>query len=109
MPNAIRTVTVHELKKWKEEKQDFQLIDVREADEYEFCNIGGELLPMGQILGNLAKIDRKKNVVMMCRSGSRSGRVVAVLQAQHGFTNLFNLEGGILAWSEEIDPNIPQY
>ena len=109
MPNEVKTVTVQELKKMMDEKKDFQLIDVREQNEYDFCNIGGELIPMGQIVKNIEKISKEKMVIMQCRSGSRSGRVVAALQAQYGYTNLYNLEGGILAWSEEIDPNIPQY
>lgn len=109
MANEIRSVSVQELKKMMDEKQDFQLIDCREPNEYEFCNIGGELIPMGQIGKNIDKISRDKPVIMQCRSGIRSGRVISALQSQHGFTNLFNLEGGILAWSEEIDPSIPQY
>ena len=109
MANEVKTVTVQELKKMMDEKKDFQLIDVREQNEYDFCNIGGELIPMGQIVNNLEKISKEKMVIMQCRSGSRSGRVVAALQAQYGYTNLFNLEGGILAWSNEIDPNISQY
>ncbi len=109
MANEIRSVTVHDLKKMMDEKTDHQLIDCREPDEYEFCNIGGELIPMGQILRNLEKIGRDKPVIMQCRSGIRSAQVISALQSQYGFTNLFNLTGGILAWSEEIDPSIPQY
>lgn len=109
MANEIRSVTVHELKKMMDEKSDHQLIDCREPNEYEFCNIGGELIPMGQILRNLEKISRDKPVIIHCHVGGRSGRVVSVLQSQHGFTNLYNLTGGIMAWSEEIDSNIPQY
>jgi rhodanese-related sulfurtransferase len=109
MPNEVKTITVQELKKMMDEKKDFQLIDVREQNEYDFCNIGGELIPMGQIMMNMEKISKEKMVIMQCRSGSRSGRVVAALQAQYGLTNLYNLDGGILAWSEEIDPSIPQY
>ena len=109
MTNEVRTITVQELKRMMDEKQDFQLVDVREQNEFDFCNIGGDLIPMGQIMKNLDKIHKDKKVIMQCRSGARSGRVVAALQAQLGYTNLYNLEGGILAWSEEIDPNIPQY
>ncbi len=109
MSNEVKTITVLELKKMMDEKKDFQLIDVREPNEYEFCNIGGELIPMGTIANNIEKIDKAKQVVVHCRSGTRSGRIIAALQQQYGLTNLYNLEGGIIAWSEEIDPNIPQY
>ena len=109
MSNTVRTITVKELKRMMDEQEEFQLIDVREQNEYDFCNIGGELIPMGQIVKNLDRISKEKKVVMQCRSGSRSGNVVAALQQRYGYTNLYNLEGGILAWSEEIDPNIPQY
>ena len=105
----IKAVTAKELKKMMDEQKDFQLIDVREADEHEFCNIGGKLIPMGEIEENLEKIDKEKQVVIYCRSGSRSANVIHNLQQQYGFTNLYNLTGGILAWSREIDPNIPQY
>ena len=109
MANEIKTISVQELKKMMDEQKDFQLIDCREPDEYEFCNIGGELIPMGKIVSNLDRISREKPVIMQCRSGSRSARVIAALQSQYGFTNLLNLDGGILAWSAEIDPSIPQY
>ena len=109
MSNEIKEVSVHELKQMFDEKKDFQLIDVRELDEHEFCNIGGELIPLGTIMNNLDKIDKQKQVVVYCRSGARSGRIIAALQQQCGMKNLFNLSGGILAWSDEIDPNIPQY
>jgi len=106
---AIKAVKVRELKKMIDERQQFQLIDCRESDEYKFCNIGGELIPVGQIVANLDKIRRDIPVIMQCRSGARSARVVSALQMQYGYTNLYNLEGGILAWSEEIDPSVPQY
>lgn len=109
MTNKIQTISVHELKAMMDEKQDFQLIDVRGEDEHGYCNIGGDVIPMNLIATNMEKINKEKKVIMYCRSGARSGRVVAALMNQHGFTNLFNLEGGILAWSEEIDPNVPQY
>lgn len=105
----IKTIDVVELKKMMDEKKPFQLIDCREPDEYEFCNIGGELMPMNDIVENVEKIRRDIPAIIMCRSGRRSADVVVELQQRFGFTNLYNLNGGILAWSREIDPNIPQY
>jgi sulfur-carrier protein adenylyltransferase/sulfurtransferase len=105
----MREITVKELKEWKHSGKDFQLIDVREPHEYEICHIDGELIPMGEIVNNLDKISRDKDVVMQCRSGGRSGQVAQFLETQHGFKNLINLKGGILAWSDEIDPSVPKY
>ncbi len=109
MNNNVRTVSVRELKSMMDEGKEFQLLDVREQNEYDFCNIGGELIPMGRLAANIEKISREKMVIIHCRSGVRSGRAVAAFQTQFGFTNLYNLQGGILAWSDEIDPSIPQY
>jgi rhodanese-related sulfurtransferase len=105
----MKEVTVQELKALMDSKADFQLIDVREPHEYDFCNLGGELIPQAEIPHNVDKISREKQVVMQCRSGGRSGNMVAWLEKNHGFTNLYNLKGGILAWADQIDPNVPKY
>lgn len=105
----MKEITVQELKLKKDNGDDFQLIDVREPHEAEIAAIGGELIPMGEVLSNVDKISRDKMVVIHCRSGARSGTIVNALESQHGFTNLYNLKGGILAWAREIDPSIPQY
>ena len=101
--------TVKELKTMRDANEDFQLIDCREEHEFELCNLQGLLIPMGEIPTNLEKIARDKTVVIHCRSGSRSGRIVQWLEQTHGFTNLYNLKGGISAWSDEIDPLVPKY
>lgn len=90
-------------------KEDFQLIDVREEHEFEICNLNGQLIPMNTIPDNVDKIAKDKPVVIHCRSGARSGNVVNYLQSNFGFTNLYNLEGGILAWADQIDENMPKY
>lgn len=105
----MKEITVQELKKLKDEKADFQLIDVREPHEADICEIGGELIPQGEVPANVDKISRDKQVIIHCRSGARSGNMVKWLEANHGFTNLYNLKGGILAWAKEIDPEIPTY
>jgi rhodanese-related sulfurtransferase len=96
----MKEITAEELKKLIEEKKDFQLIDVREEYEFEENNINGELIPVGEILGNIEKISKDKQVVVHCRSGKRSATVIQALETQHGFTNLYNLKGGILAYLE---------
>lgn|SRR2546428_4845881 len=102
----MREITVQELKKKIDTNENFQLIDVREEFEYQDANLGGELIPLGNILLESDKISKDKDVVIHCRSGKRSAAAIMQLEQQYGFTNLYNLEGGILAWSAEIDPSI---
>lgn len=107
--HAMKEVTVQELKKLKESGADFQLIDVREPHEYDICNLDGELIPMSDVPSNVERIARDKQVIMHCRSGKRSGDMLLWLEKNHGFTNLYNLKGGVLAWAKEIDPEMPTY
>jgi rhodanese-related sulfurtransferase len=104
----MQEITVQELKDKIDNGDDFQLIDVREDFEYETSNIGGVLIPLGGILIETDKISKDKPVVVMCRSGKRSAAAIMQLE-QRGFTNLYNLQGGILAWAQEIDPDIVVY
>lgn len=105
----MKEITVASLKEKIDNNDDFQLIDVRESHERAFTNIGGDHIPMGRIMQSIDKIKKEKDVVIYCRSGSRSAQVVNFLQAQYGFENLINLKGGILAWSDEIDGAIKKY
>jgi len=105
----MKTKTVQELKQLIDDKADFQLIDVRETHEFDICEIGGELIPMGEIPESVEKIDRSKPVIVHCRSGKRSANVIQYLEQNFQFDNLYNLEGGILAWADEIDPTMPKY
>ncbi|HEY5326518.1 MAG TPA: rhodanese-like domain-containing protein [Mucilaginibacter sp.] len=104
----MKEVSVQELKEKKDNAVDFQLIDVREDFEYEMSNLGGLLIPLSGILIESEKIDKTKPVVIMCRSGKRSAAAIMQLE-QQGFTNLYNLKGGILAWADEIDPSLNVY
>jgi adenylyltransferase/sulfurtransferase len=98
----MKEITPQELKDLINSKADFQLIDVREEYEHEEVNINGELIPMGEILERSAEISKDKQVIIHCRSGKRSATVISALENQHGFTNLYNLKGGILAYIEEV-------
>lgn len=104
----MKEITVSELKKLKDSKADFQLIDVREEHELEICEIGGTHIAMGEVMDNIDKISKDKQVVIHCRSGARSGAICQALEAA-GFNNVYNLKGGIIAWSTEIDPSITKY
>ena len=98
----MKEITVQELKQLMNDKKDFQLIDVREEYEFDEANMNGELIPMGEVMDNLDKISKDKQVVIHCRSGKRSATVINALESQHGYTNLYNLKGGILAYIEEV-------
>lgn len=102
-------LSVAELNEWIQSGKDFQLIDVREPYEYEIANISGLLIPKGEILEHLDEIDRDKDVVIHCRSGKRSQDVIDLLKQEAGLTNLYNLKGGILAWADEINPDVAKY
>jgi adenylyltransferase/sulfurtransferase len=104
----MKEISVQELKQLIDNKEDFQLIDVREPHEYEICNLGAPLIPMNEVPDNLDKISKDKKLVIHCRSGARSGRIVEYLE-QSGYTNAHNLKGGILEWADKIDPTMPKY
>lgn len=101
----IKEITVQELKSKLDNKEDFQFIDVREQHEVEAANLGAEHIPMGTVLDNLDKISKDKMVIIHCRSGARSGAITNALM-NNGYTEVYNLKGGIIAWSKEIDNSI---
>jgi adenylyltransferase/sulfurtransferase len=107
--HTMKEVTVQELKEMIDSGADFQLIDVREPHEFDICNLQGELIPQADVPHSVDRISKDKKVVIHCRSGARSGNMVQWLEKNHGFTNLYNLQGGILAWARDIDPEMPTY
>ncbi|NQD71079.1 rhodanese-like domain-containing protein [Sphingobacterium shayense] len=104
----MKEVTVLDLKNMMDRNEEFQLIDVREPFEYEVSNLNGLNIPLAGIIIEQEKIKKDVPVVIQCRSGKRSAQAVMLLE-QQGFDNLSNLEGGILAWKEEIDPDMDVY
>ncbi len=102
----MKEVTVEELKKMIDAKEDIQIIDVREVSEYQAANIDGVLIPLATVPQNTDKILKDKKVIVHCRSGKRSANAIAFLESNHGYDNLYNLVGGILAWKDKIDPTI---
>lgn len=105
----MKEKTVLELKHMLDAGETFQLIDVRERHEYEICHIHGELIPLGNIVSAVENIRKDIPVIIHCRSGARSAAAVNELEQRFGFTNLYNLKGGIIAYSREIDSSIPVY
>jgi rhodanese-related sulfurtransferase len=104
----MEEITVEELKRKIDNGEDFQLIDVRETFEYEVSNLGGLNIPLSGIMIESEKIETDKPVIVHCRSGKRSAAAIMQLQTL-GFDNLYNLEGGILAWKDKYDPSMPVY
>jgi sulfur-carrier protein adenylyltransferase/sulfurtransferase len=108
MKNGIPQITVQELKRRIDAGEDVQLIDVREPYEFQIAQIGGKLIPQNDVPQRLAEIDRDREVIVHCRSGARSQRIAEFL-VQSGYLKVANLAGGILAWSDEIDPKVQKY
>jgi adenylyltransferase/sulfurtransferase len=106
--NGVPQITVTELKRRLDAGEDLFILDVREPFEYQIANIGGKLIPQGEVPQRLAEIDRDREIVVQCKSGGRSQRIAEFLK-QSGYPNVVNLAGGILAWSSEIDATVPKY
>ncbi|NNM95847.1 MAG: rhodanese-like domain-containing protein [Bacteroidia bacterium] len=98
----MKEITCADLKKMLDSQEDFKLIDVREEAESLQASIGGDLIPMNTVPENLELFPKDKKVVVYCRSGNRSGVIINFLEKEHGFTNLYNLKGGIMAYSNEV-------
>jgi adenylyltransferase/sulfurtransferase len=101
-------IAVEELARLRNEGADFVLVDVREPHEYEICNLGGELIPLKSLPARIVELDPVDHVVVYCRSGARSAKAVEILRAA-GFGNVWNVQGGILAWIDRIDPSLTRY
>jgi len=106
---TVPSISVHELKQKTDAREAFELIDVREPFEHEIARIdGAKLIPLGEIGDRADELRRGQTIVVHCHSGQRSAQAVRLLQ-QRGFSNVYNLDGGIDAWSDQIDPNVPKY
>jgi adenylyltransferase/sulfurtransferase len=106
--NGIPQLSVHDLKRRLDAGDDLFILDVREPFEYQIANIGGKLIPQNDVPQRLGEIDRNREIVVQCKSGRRSQRIAEYLK-ESGYSNVVNLAGGILAWSDQIDPTVPKY
>ena len=88
---------------------DFQLIDIREEYEHGICCIGGDKINMYQIPDKVSEISKEKKVIIYCRTGARSANVVTILEKNFNFQNVYNLDGGIMKWREDVDPTLNEY
>ena len=100
----MKSITATALATLIENKDNFQLIDVREPEEHDEFNIGGELIPLGEIVNQSQKIATDKPVIIYCRKGIRSQVAIQRLQEKFFFTNLVNLVGGTEAWKKQFAP-----
>jgi molybdopterin/thiamine biosynthesis adenylyltransferase/rhodanese-related sulfurtransferase len=110
-PQPVTTVpeiTPRELKARLDRGDDVFILDVREPHEYQICNLKGHLIPLGDISRRVSELDSSREIVAHCRSGKRSAEAVEFLQ-RAGFRKIWNLKGGILAWSDEVDASVPKY
>jgi len=99
----IKEITVEEFDEWKTNGENIQVIDVREPSEFAEVNIGATLIPLGTIGENPDKIDKNKKVVVHCKLGGRSAKAIRELEEKFGFTNLYNLKGGITAYLQKAN------
>ncbi len=98
-----------EVKRWYDTGRDFYVLDVREPHEYQICKLpDSHLIPLGELPRRVHELDSSVEIVAHCRSGKRSAEAVDFLR-KAGFRKVWNLKGGILAWSEKVDPSVPKY
>ena len=101
----IKEISVEEFVQWQESGEDVQVIDVREPAEYEQVNIGALLIPLATVSAREGEISRERKVVVHCKLGGRSAKAIHELEDKFGFTNLYNLKGGITAYLQEVNTN----
>ena len=106
--DEVPEISVQELKKKLDNGGEVSVLDVREPHEYEVANIGARLIPLGELPERLIELDKDETFAIHCKTGGRSASAVKLLQ-EAGFENVYNVKGGITAWSEEIDPSVPKY
>jgi molybdopterin/thiamine biosynthesis adenylyltransferase/rhodanese-related sulfurtransferase len=105
---TVPEIAPKELKFRLDRGDDLYILDVREPHEFQICNLGGHLIPLGDLSRRVNELDSSREIVAHCRSGKRSAEAVEFLRSA-GFRKIWNLKGGILAWSDEVDPTVPKY
>jgi len=105
---AVPEIEPKELKRKLDAGEDIFVLDVREPHEYQICHLNGYLIPLGEIARRAHELDSARTIVAHCRSGKRSAEAVDFLR-KAGFRKVWNLKGGILAWSDQVDPSVPKY
>jgi molybdopterin/thiamine biosynthesis adenylyltransferase/rhodanese-related sulfurtransferase len=106
--SAVPEMQPAELKQRLDRGDDLFVLDVREPHEYQICNLGGHLIPLGDLPKRVHELDSSREIVAHCKMGGRSAKAVDFLR-QAGFKKVWNLAGGINAWAEKVDPKVPKY
>jgi adenylyltransferase/sulfurtransferase len=104
----VPEITPRELKERLDRGDHIFILDVREPHEYQICNLNGHLIPLGELPRRVHELDSAHEIVAHCKSGKRSAQAVDFLR-QAGFRKIYNLRGGILSWSTEVDTTVPRY
>jgi adenylyltransferase/sulfurtransferase len=104
----VPEIQPQELKRRLDAGDDIFVLDVREPHEYQICNLGGHLIPLGDLPSRIHELDTSREIVAHCKMGGRSAKAVEFLR-QAGFKKVWNLVGGITAWSDKVDPKVPKY
>lgn len=107
----VLAITPEELKQRLDAGEDLFILDVREPHEWDISNLqglGAVLIPKGKVLERMGELDTAREMIVHCRTGARSADVIRELQ-KHGFRKMYNLEGGINRWAEEVDTSLPTY
>ncbi len=108
--NEVREIGVLDLKKMMDDKEDFVILDVREPDEIEICNLGQAVnVPLGMLDLKTDQIAKDKKTIVFCRTGKRSFMAVLFLQQEYGYQNLYNLSGGIIEYATHVDKEMTLY
>ncbi len=108
-PAGIVEITAKEFKEELDQGKDLFILDVRNPVEFEICRIdGSHLIPLDELLNRIHELDSARDIVVHCRSGARSAQAIELLR-EAGFRKLRNLKGGVLAWSDDVDPTMPKY
>ncbi len=106
----MQEITATELKKRMDAGEDVQLVDVRQPDEFAYAKIeGAKLIPLGEIMRRMTELDDSRELVLQCKAGGRSAQAIQFLTRAGYKGKMANLKGGITAWSNEVDPNVPKY
>lgn len=107
-PDGMKEINPSELKSKLDNGVPIILVDVRNPEEHEICNLGGILIPLSELPGRLDELSKSDQIVVHCKLGGRSAKAVALMM-EEGFSDVTNLSGGINAWAAEVDPSMPQY
>lgn len=105
---SVPEIRVEELKQRLDAGENLFLLDVRDEFEFEISNIGGQLIPLAELAKRINELDTNQKIVTVCKMGPRGAKAAQVLH-KAGFTQVWNLAGGINAWSDRVDRRVRKY